>query len=78
MRFGSGSTTSSSLDRSIKLRVILGNTITDDHELTEETANSCDNRLAILRPTINLSDFLLKNLLDWGDLVYILLFDFLT
>lgn len=54
------------LDGPIELRVILGHSVQNDHELTEEATEDADNWL-VLCPTISLSDFVREDLVDGSD-----------
>ena len=78
LRLGSIAATSSSLNWSVELRVVLSDTVEHDHKLTEPATKSRDNWLAILGPAVDFSDLLLEDLFDGRRLIYILLFDLLA
>jgi len=58
-----------SLHGPIKLRVVLGNSVERDHQLTEESTKNTDDRFSFLAPAISISKFLLEDLINWCNFV---------
>ena len=55
------------LNWSVELRIVLGDSVEHDHELTENTTQHTDDRFAFLAPTVSISDLLLQYLIDGLD-----------
>ena len=78
MTLGSAAAATTSFDGTVELGVVLGHSVEHDHQLTQPATDGRHDGLAILAPTIDISNFLLEDFLDRSDLVYILLFDLFT
>lgn len=56
------------LNWSVKLRIVFGNGIKNDHELTENTTKHANHWFAFLTPAVSLSNLLLQYLIGRRDL----------